>query len=454
VFSREAVRFRSYALAFAIVLTPAVLQVSCEGDTTLTRFELEVDGANQIVCFSPSKRSYRFSTRADTGTLTVETAQPGATAVYQWLVDGNVIDAGLIGSGGGTIGLSIPDGDSVLRINVTATEGNLDRYTVDVTKLDTPEWSTPQVLATWPRLINNQGPRIGIDDAGNAVIVWSQSNGSISNVYAASFVAGTWTAPELLETDDTGDALTPAIAVEANGDALAVWSQDTSSGADGIYANHLASGLWSGAELLSTLPGFDPQVALAPNGEGVAVWQKRVGSFKNMRASRFQSGTWSASELLQEDFVESTQVAIADDGDAVAVWSRRTDNVNVWDAYAASLVAGAWLAPELLGSTSVSAGVEIALGPLGDGVAIWEQGSGLLSKRLVSGAWLFPGGQLGAGTASARTPRISVADNGDAVAVLGRGTLHLRQSDLGIRRGLGRSDRNSQCRWRPERRAA
>lgn len=418
----QTVRFRSYALAFAVALAPAIMQVSCEGNTTLTRLEVEVDGLDRIVCFAPSSRSYQFSTRADDAILTVEAAQPGATTVYQWLVDGSVVDAGLIGSGGGTLGLSIPDGTSILRINVTATEGNLDRYTVDVTKLDTPEWAAPQVLATWPRVITNQGPRIGVDDAGNAVAVWSQRNGLLSSIYAVRFTAGTWGAPELLETNDTGNALTPAIAVAPNGDALVVWSQDTLTSNDEIHASQLVSGVWSGPELISALAGFDPQVALAPNGQGVAVWQERVGAAKDIRASRYDSGNWGTAELLQEDFAESPQIAIADNGDAVAVWERRLGIGNT-DAYVDRLVSGVWAGPELLEFTSgTSTDLQIGLTPNGDGVAIWEQSNGILgSKRLVSGTWLFPGGQLAAGTATARFPRISVSENGDAVAVWDEG---------------------------------
>ena len=53
---------KTYALAFAIVLSPAVLQVdSCSpgtGDATLSTLEVEAMGENRIAAFDSEQRSY------------------------------------------------------------------------------------------------------------------------------------------------------------------------------------------------------------------------------------------------------------------------------------------------------------------------------------------------------------------------------------------------------------
>jgi hypothetical protein len=60
-YPRHWVSFRAFGLAFAIVLTPALMQTSgtCGvGDTTLETLQFEVDGENLIGAFSPDQRVY------------------------------------------------------------------------------------------------------------------------------------------------------------------------------------------------------------------------------------------------------------------------------------------------------------------------------------------------------------------------------------------------------------
>ena len=133
--SRRLVMLRSYALAFAVVLSPAFLQFAytCErGDTYLLGLEFEVAGENQIVGFHPDTRSYDVAT--DRGIVTVRTdaRMPDSTVTYQWLVGGTSIESGMIGVGGGDITLNVPDGLSTLRVSVRAIEGNVDGYNINV----------------------------------------------------------------------------------------------------------------------------------------------------------------------------------------------------------------------------------------------------------------------------------------------------------------------------------
>ncbi len=91
-------------------------------------------------------------------------------------------------------------------------------------------------------------PRVGVDALGNAVAVWSQpsvANASRTEVWGAHFdgAAGSWAVPLKLMTDTAaywpliGTNFEPAVAVNASGEAVVVWYQQTDAPAtEAIWA--------------------------------------------------------------------------------------------------------------------------------------------------------------------------------------------------------------------------
>jgi hypothetical protein len=58
------------------------------------------------------------------------------------------------------------------------------------------------------------------DATGNAIAVWRECGG----IWANRFTPGSgWGLPELIETNDNGRAERPQVAMDASGDAVAVW---------------------------------------------------------------------------------------------------------------------------------------------------------------------------------------------------------------------------------------
>ena len=120
-YSRRLFSARSYALAFAVALSPVFLQFgyTCErGDTYLLGLEFDVSGDDLIVGFHPDTRSYDVSTVGGIVTVRTDARMPDSTVTYQWLVGGTSIESSLIGVGGGEITLNVPDGQSTLRVSV------------------------------------------------------------------------------------------------------------------------------------------------------------------------------------------------------------------------------------------------------------------------------------------------------------------------------------------------
>ena len=97
-------------------------------------------------------------------------------------------------------------------------------------------WGTAALLETL-NVGGAQDPQIAINASGHAVAVWKQSDGAAMSVYANYYTAGTgWGTAALIETDNAGEALDPQVAVDASGNAVAVWEQS-----DGTRTNILAN---------------------------------------------------------------------------------------------------------------------------------------------------------------------------------------------------------------------
>ena len=72
---------------------------------------------------------------------------------------------------------------------------------------------------------NNSGHAIAMDANGNAIAVWTQDDGTRYNIWANRYVAGVgWGTAAPIESDD-GNNLGAGIAMDANGNAIAMWTQ-------------------------------------------------------------------------------------------------------------------------------------------------------------------------------------------------------------------------------------
>jgi hypothetical protein len=107
-------------------------------------------------------------------------------------------------------------------------------------------WSSPVLLSigmdagtgSWDTF-----PDIGVDAQGNAMVVWAADNGA-NAIWAARFVAssGTWSSPTtIVECPRCIFWPLPHVAVDAAGDAFAVWSWDAATGGEQVYGAHFTA---------------------------------------------------------------------------------------------------------------------------------------------------------------------------------------------------------------------
>ena len=270
-----------------------------------------------------------------------------------------------------------------------------------------------------------------MDGSGEAVIVWQQSDGTRTNIWASRQAPGqAWSAPELIETDDAGDARLAQVATGEAGDAIAVWEQSDGMRTN-IWANrHVPGQGWGLAQLLETddtAGASNPQVAMAVSGHAVAVWQQSDGTRTNIWASRHAPGQgWSAPELLETidtGFALNPQVAMAASGDAIAVW----EQADVWpyDIWAARYVPGqGWSPPQILDVSDAGDAhtPQVAMNDTGDALAVWQQSDGTWSdvwaSRFSPGqGWGLAERIDGDAEADAQFSRVAMDASGQAIAV-------------------------------------
>ena len=292
-----------------------------------------------------------------------------------------------------------------------------------------PFWGTAELIEA-----DNAGdaysPQIAVDGAGNAIAVWYQYDSIRSNIWANRFDGTAWSTAELIETDDTGDAYDPQIAVDGAGNAIAVWYQD-----DGvrfnIWANRFDGTAWGTAELIETDDAgdaYDPQIAVDGAGNAIAVWYQDDGVRSNIWANRFDGAAWGTAELIETDKAGDAcdpQISLDGAGGAIAVWYQ-DDGIrfNIWANHFDGF---AWGTAELIGTDSAgdAYGPQIAADGAGDAVAVWYQynaigystRSDILTNRFDGAAWGTAGLIETDNAGSAYGPQIAMDDTGSAIAV-------------------------------------
>lgn len=251
---------------------------------------------------------------------------------------------------------------------------------------ETPGWGTAILLET-----TNESatfPRIAVDGSGNAIAVWQQTDATTEriSIWANRYIADTgWETAQLLETDDTGDAVGPQIALDPNGNGLAVWQQSDGTRTN-IWAKHFTAGTtsWGTTDLIesdNTGDAVTPQVALDPNGNGIAVWRQFDGTQYHIMANIYTAGAgWGTAQTIESNSGDALapQIALDSTGNGIAVW-RQADGsqINVW---ANRYAAGVWDTPRsfiptdtVTTDTGDAAVPQIALDPDGDGLVVWQQ---------------------------------------------------------------------------------
>ena len=203
-------------------------------------------------------------------------------------------------------------------------------------------WGLSQLISFADHTTDVDGsftPQLSINSSGDATVVWVHDKilpdfNSEANVWSRQYSATSgWQSSVLLETNDLKFAITPQIAMNDSGKAIAIWvhkSEDLASGLKSIWVNSYdpISG-WANAQEIKPTSVFQnvlplPQIGMDQNGNAVAVWLRKSNSTNETEAIRFdqQAGEWGTIEIIGAE-AENTDdpLLVADDlGRALTVW--------------------------------------------------------------------------------------------------------------------------------------
>jgi phage terminase large subunit-like protein len=274
-------------------------------------------------------------------------------------------------------------------------------------------------------------PQVVVDPSGNAVAIWYQWDGSNYTIYSNRYdaLSGMWGTAQAIESN-TGGAYDPQVAIDLDGNAVAIWYQRDGSNYT-IYSNRYdaLSGMWGTAQAIESNTGgaYDPQVAIDSSGNAVAVWYRYDGSYWSIYSNRYDalSDMWGTAQAIEGNTGHAyyPQVAVDPDGNAVAVWTEDDGgNYNIYSNRYDALSCTWGTAQAIEGNTGNAYYPQVAVDPDGNAVAVWYQWDGtyytIYSNRYdaLSGTW----GTVQAiesNTRDAFAPQVAVDPDGNATVV-------------------------------------
>lgn len=301
--------------------------------------------------------------------------------------------------------------------------------------VDSGQWQGAVLLEN-DDAASTSNPALVMDPAGNATAIWPQGDGSVANIYANRYDAaqGAWQGPQLLENDNSGNATDVQLSSDPSGNVVAVWRHDIDQW--NVYANHLdaATGEWTGVRAIHTdlaQVAFDPQIAVDVEGNAIAVWYNDVGAISSVWANRYNAATntWGEAALIEKNQAGDAvfpHIAMDASGNAFAVWYQDVGAAFSIIANRYDAASDSWgVATAVEVSIEPATNPRIGVGSSGNAVVVWRQFDGTTYNIWANSydpqkmSWGTPELiELGAQTANA--PELAVDSYGNAMAIWGQ----------------------------------
>jgi hypothetical protein len=234
-------------------------------------------------------------------------------------------------------------------------------------------WSEPQSVPGCLGIAD-----LAMNAAGNAVVVWSEVNGTGSTLRSAARQAdGTWLPPIGLATID-GPAYSLHAAIDGQGLAAVAWISSGGSGYRAWLIREASAGVWNPPSALSEMPMTVSALDLGMNEVGdlgaawaemdSATWEFRIHGRLDAAGTPVQEQTWVTTDV-GFGFVAPPSVAMSPDGTLTAIaWI----DDGAAQAYAVTYTAAQlWSAPALIGPGLYENTLALACGPGATACSVW-----------------------------------------------------------------------------------
>ncbi|UCG37885.1 MAG: hypothetical protein JSV00_06695 [bacterium] len=353
-------------------------------------------------------------------------------------------------SGNAIVAWSQPDLAGSTWIFVSQRDGATGSWTHPA---DLSDHLAPSNAFTWPDTAMGAG--------GNALIAWSMSNFAESsrvNLVERAGAGGPWSAPMDLyvSVPSSGpvSVYAPEVAMDDSGDAIVTWVQSEPLGSTWIFVSERngATGPWShpsGAGdsiAVADSSVSNPRLAMASDGDAVISWTESDGANLQVFAAWRDGGTgaWTypagLSDNLSPDGTEArfNRSGVNSRGDAVVIW-RQYDGDGFDQIFMSerSGMTGLWDNPADLADNISPDGAhaferEVDMDDRGHTVVAWKQNDGtgftqiFLSERGSTGdSWSHPADladNISPDGVNVSPPQVAVGGRGNAVVLWRQGT--------------------------------
>jgi hypothetical protein len=287
------------------------------------------------------------------------------------------------------------------------------------------EFGAP-VTVSPPEHLRTYGPKLGMNAAGRALIVWRSIRGNPGTYARLREPGGDFLPVETL----SGPVTSARVVMSVDGAALLVW---LSSGQ--VQARvRSAAGVWGPVETLSEAGEVvrldSHQVAMSAGGDALVVWERfdgTTGTTKALRArARSAAGVFGPIERIspRDEPAAEPQVAIDADGNALVAWVGIVGTDSVIRARARS-AAGIWGRIKTLSEpgqdTPDELNPKVAIGSGGNALVSWLRFDGMNIRvqargRSATGVW-EPTKTLSAPGHDAMNPQVAMNADGTALVV-------------------------------------
>jgi hypothetical protein len=285
-------------------------------------------------------------------------------------------------------------------------------------------------------------PAIAVDGSGNAYAGWMDERNSVeglptTDIYFSYRPAGGNWGPNVKMNDDGGTAgqSYPAIAVDGNGNAYAVWEDYRNGNCDIYFSYRPAGGDWGpNVQVSDDRSGawqWEPAIAVDGSGNAYAVWEDERNDTGDIYFSyRPAGGDWGPNVQVSDDrsgaWQEGPAIAVDGGGSAYAVWEdARNGNPDIYFSYRPA--GGDWGSNIRVNDDTTSVvwqeGPAIAVDGGGHAYAVWQDARNgnhdiYFSYRPAGGDW-GPDIKVNdePGVVGQISPAIAVGSSGNAYAV-------------------------------------
>ena len=283
-------------------------------------------------------------------------------------------------------------------------------------------------------------PHAAVDAAGNAIVIWHQGGNPSRSIWANRYDAstGAFAGPVALQSDTSGFSELVRVAMDPDGNAIAVWQHgDAAAAIYRINASRydVATNAWSEPQpidLDSAQTSTDADVVVDQSGNAIAAWvELNPGDmWQNVYAARFDRATtsWSKPERIDTtDTGGDNHPRLSADaaGNVFVTWHQVDDPerqvvqawANRYDVYCQRWGDAVQLDDAKAAQRDIVY-TDVAADAAGNALALWNQDNHVHASRYdaQAGMWTETA-QPDTAAAGAVEPRIAVDAGGRGIAV-------------------------------------